>query len=180
MDQELIREIEQFMYREARILDERRFPEWLELLTEDLHYWMPGRSTRYPKESRALSILDRERYVEEEVSKENELAILDETKDSLSRRIERLNTGMAWAEDPPSRTRHIITNIEVEEVEADSQLKVYSNFIMYRTRAETEQDFYVGRREDVLRKENGDWKIAYRKIVLDQNVLLAKNVSNFF
>jgi 3-phenylpropionate/cinnamic acid dioxygenase small subunit len=161
MDQELIREIEQFMYREARILDERRFPEWLELLTEDLHYWMPGRSTRYPKESRALSILD-------------------ETKDSLSRRIERLNTGMAWAEDPPSRTRHIITNIEVEEVEADSQLKVYSNFIMYRTRAETEQDFYVGRREDVLRKENGDWKIAYRKIVLDQNVLLAKNVSNFF
>jgi 3-phenylpropionate/cinnamic acid dioxygenase small subunit len=180
MDQELIREVEQFMYREARILDERRFPEWLELLTEDLHYWMPGRSTRYPKESRALSILDRERYVEEEVSKENELAILEETKDSLSRRIERLNTGMAWAEDPPSRTRHIITNIEVEEVEADSQLKVYSNFIMYRTRAETEQDFYVGRREDVLRKENGDWKIAYRKIVLDQNVLLAKNVSNFF
>jgi cis-2,3-dihydrobiphenyl-2,3-diol dehydrogenase len=53
-------------------------------------------------------------------------------------------------------------------------------FPEYRTRAETEQDFYVGRREDVLRKENGDWKIAYRKIVLDQNVLLAKNVSNFF
>ena len=59
-------------------------------------------------------------------------------------------------------------------------MKVYSNFIMYRTRAETEQDFYVGRREDVLRRVGGDFKIAYRKVTLDQNVLLAKNVSNFF
>ena len=59
-------------------------------------------------------------------------------------------------------------------------MRVYSNFIMYRTRAETEQDFYVGSREDVLRRVGGDFKIAYRKVTLDQNVLLAKNVSNFF
>ena len=51
---------------------------------------------------------------------------------------------------------------------------------MYRNRAETEEDFYVDSREDTLRKVDGQWKIAYRKIVLDQNVLLAKNVSNFF
>src|SRR5919108_1894221 len=180
MHTEVIREVEQFLYREARLLDERRFREWLELFTDDVRYWMPGRSNRYPKSSKAIAILDPDRYAEEELSKEDELAILDETKETLARRIERLDTGMAWAEDPPSRTRHIITNIEIEPGETDSELKVYSNFMVYRNRSETEQDFYVGGRQDVLRRVNGAWKIARRTIVLDQNVLLAKNVSIFF
>ncbi len=180
MDEKLIREVEQFLYREARWLDERRFHEWLELLTEDVHYWMPVRTNRYPTSSKAIAILDPTRYAEEELSREDELAILDETKETLAGRIARLDTGMAWAEDPPSRTRHMIANIEVEPGEIASELKVYSNFLVYRNRAETEQDFYVGSRQDVLRKVDGAWKIARRKIILDQNVLLAKNVSIFF
>jgi 3-phenylpropionate/cinnamic acid dioxygenase small subunit len=180
MREEIIREVEQFLYREARLLDERCFHEWLELFTDDVRYWMPVRSNRYPKASKAISILDPERYAEEELAKDDELAILDETKETLARRIARLDTGMAWAEDPPSRTRHLIANIEVEPGESESVLKVYSNFIVYRNRGETEQDFYVGGRQDVLRKASGTWKIARRTIVLDQNVLLAKNVSIFF
>lgn len=180
VQEEVIREVEQFLYREARLLDERRFREWLDLFTDDARYWMPTRSNRYPLTSKAISILDGSRYEEGELSKEGELAIMDETKDSLTRRVDRLDTGMAWAEDPPSRTRHLVSNIEVEPGESESQLKVYSNFLMYRTRAETEQDFYVGCRQDILRRGDGGWKIAYRKIVIDQNVLLAKNVSNFF
>ncbi len=105
---------------------------------------------------------------------------MDEDKDSLTRRVDRLDSGMAWAEDPPSRTRHIITNIEVEAGDSADELRAYSNFFMYRTRAETEQDFYVGSRQDVLRRINGQLRVASRKIVLDQTVLLAKNVSNFF
>ena len=62
---------------------------------------------------------------------------------TLSRRIERLESGMAWAEDPPSRTRHLITNVEVEAGDAASEIKAYSNYLVYRSRAETEQDFYV-------------------------------------
>ena len=135
---------------------------------------------RQPKSSKAIAILDPDRYEEKDLAKEDELAILDETKETLGRRIARLDTGMAWAEDPPSRTRHIIANIEVQPGDVESELKVYSNFIVYRSRAETEQDFYVGGRQDVLRKVDGVWKIARRKIVLDQNVLLAKNVSIFF
>jgi len=180
MRDEIIREIEQFLYHEARLLDDRKFHEWLDLLTDDIRYWMPVRSNRYPVISKAISILDGSRYEEDELSKEGELAILDEDKDSLTRRVARLDTGMAWAEDPPSRTRHFVSNVELEPGATDSELKVYSNFIMYRTRGETEQDFYVGKREDILRKEGGQWKVAYRKIVLDQTVLLAKNVSNFF
>lgn len=180
MRAEILREVEQFLYREARLLDERRFHEWLELFTDDVRYWMPGRSNRYPKTSKAIVILDPDRYNEEELSREDELAILDETKETLGRRIARLDTGMAWAEDPPSRTRHMLSNIEVEPGDTATEIKVYANFMVYRNRSETEQDFYVGARQDVLRQVDGAWKIARRKIILDQTVLLAKNVSIFF
>ena len=180
MDDQLIRQVEQFLYREARLLDDRQLHQWLELLTDDIKYWMPIRSNRYPANSKAISIMDGSRYEEDDLSKEDELALMDENKDSLQRRVDRLDTGMAWAEDPPSCTRHFVSNVEVQPGDREGELKVYSNFIMYRTRAETEQDFYVGRREDVLRRVGGHFKIAYRKVTLDQNVLLAKNVSNFF
>jgi 3-phenylpropionate/cinnamic acid dioxygenase small subunit len=180
MRDELIREVEQFLYREARLLDERRFHEWLGLLTDDVRYWMAGRTNRYPKSSKAIAILDPDRYVEDDLTREDELAILDEDKTTLDARVRRLDTGMAWAEDPPSRTRHLIANIEVEPGDSESELQAYSNFIVYRSRAETEQDFYVGARQDVLRRIDGAWKIAKRKIILDQNVLTAKNVSIFF
>jgi 3-phenylpropionate/cinnamic acid dioxygenase small subunit len=158
MREATIREVEQFLYREARLLDERRFHEWLELFTDDVRYWMAGRRNRYPKSSKAIVILDPNRYVEEDLTEDAELAILDENKQTLSARVARLDTGMAWAEDPPSRTRHLLANIEVEPGDAVSELEVYSNFIVYRSRSETEQDFYVGARRDVLRRVDGLWK----------------------
>jgi 3-phenylpropionate/cinnamic acid dioxygenase small subunit len=177
---ELLREIEQFLYREARLLDERRFEAWLELFTDDVRYWMPVRTTRYPRRSRAIAVLDPARQDEGELARDHELGIFDESKETLSRRVARLDTGMAWAEDPPSRTRHIVTNVEVEPGPTESEITVHSNFLVYRTRGETEQDFYVGGRRDTLRQVGGSWKIARRTIVLDQSVLLAKNVSVFF
>jgi 3-phenylpropionate/cinnamic acid dioxygenase small subunit len=146
MREETIREVEQFLYREARLLDERRFHEWLELFTEDVRYWMAGRRNRYPKSSKAIAMLDPNRYAVEDSTEDVELAILDENKHTLSARVARLDTGMAWAEDPPSRTRHLLANIEVETGSAGSELKVRANFIVYRSRSETEQDFYVGAR----------------------------------
>ena len=71
-------------------------------------------------------------------------------------------------------------DIEVEPANLDSELKVYANFLVYKNRAETEQDFFVGARKDVLRQVNGSWKIASRRLILDQTVILAKNVSIFF
>jgi len=180
MQDEVVREIEQFLYLEARFLDSRQFDRWLELFTVDVRYWMPTRSIRYPVLSKAISIQDRSRYEEDGLSKEHELSIMDETKESLVQRVKRLATGMAWAEDPPSLTRHIISNIEAEDGESESEVRVYSNFLVYRSRAGSEQDIYVGGREDVLRRVNGDWKISWRKIILDQNVLMTKNVSIFF
>lgn len=95
-------------------------------------------------------------------------------------RIARLDTGMAWAEDPPSHTQHFLSNIEGKRGKTASELKAYSNILVYRSRGATEQDFFVGGREDVLRHVDGAWKIARRKIVLNQHVWLAKNASIFF
>src|SRR5499427_368503 len=87
MNEDVTREVEQFLHREARPLDERHFHEWLELLTDDVRYWMGSRSNRYPKSSKAIAILDPDRYVGDDLTKEDELAILDETKQTLSQRV---------------------------------------------------------------------------------------------
>jgi len=114
MADEARRDVEQFLYWEARLLDERRFHEWLELFTDDVRYWMASRNNRYPQSSKAITVLAPDRRREADLDIEEEMAILDETKVTLEGRIARLDTGMAWGEDPPSRTRHIISNVEVE------------------------------------------------------------------
>ena len=77
LDDRVLRSVEQFLYREARLLDERRFHEWLQLFTDDVRYFMAGRSNRYPKASKAIAILDPGRYVEADVAGDDELALLD-------------------------------------------------------------------------------------------------------
>jgi 3-phenylpropionate/cinnamic acid dioxygenase small subunit len=180
LSETVIRDVERFLYHEARLLDERRFHEWLDLFTDDVRYWMASRPNRYPKTSKAIAMLDRQNYVEEESDREDELALFDETKETLTARVARLDTGMAWAEDPPSRTRHFISNIEVEPGAGDRELKVRCNYLVYRSRGEMEEDFYVGARQDLLRHVDGSWRIANRRLILDQNVLSAKNLSIFF
>jgi 3-phenylpropionate/cinnamic acid dioxygenase small subunit len=179
-DESTIRAVEQFLYREARLLDERRFHEWLDLLTDDIRYRMTTRANRYQRVSKSIAILDPARHVEEDLAGEDEFAVLDEDMASLKGRVARLDTGMAWAEDPPSRTRHFISNIEVTPGAAGGEIEVHCNFIVYKSRSEAEQDFYVGARRDLLRRVGGGWRIASRRLVLDQNVMLAKNISTFF
>ena len=176
-DEGLIREIEQFVFREARLLDNGRFHEWLGLFTDDVHYWMSGRRNRYPRSSKAITMLDPHRYDD---VKDDQRGLFDEDIKTLTARVARLDTGMAWAEDPPSWTRHLFTNIEVIAGDSVTEVTVYCNFLVYRSRGETEQDFYVGAREDLLRRVDGAWKIARRGLTLDQNVLTAKNLSIFF
>lgn len=167
---ELQHEVEQFLYAEADLLDDRLFDEWFALLADDIHYWMPVRANRLARE------LDRE------FSAAGEAAFFDENKAHLEQRVQRLHTGMAWAEDPPSRTRHFVTNVRISPRATDGELDVTSNFILYRTRLEREMDLFAGKRIDVLRRVDSafGWQIAKRTILLDQSTLLAKNLSSFF
>jgi 3-phenylpropionate/cinnamic acid dioxygenase small subunit len=168
-------EVEQIYYREADLLDGGRYADWLELFTDDLRYWAPTRTNRLRRQQ-ALSI-----------AQPGEAAFYDETRDSLAWRIRRFESGMAWAEDPPSRTRHLVTNVVVRGVDPDDEEQgpgdyvASSNFLVYRNRLEREVDVYAGGRTDLLRRtEQGELKIARRTILLDQNVLLSKNISTFF
>lgn len=172
---ELQQEIEQFLYHEARILDDRNYEEWFALLADDLHYFMPTRYNRLRRESA------------KEFSGPDEAAFFDEDKASIAMRIRRLNTGMAWAEDPPSRTRHLVTNVVVRHIDpsqhpdfSPDDLEVRSAFLVYRNRLEREENLFAGRRIDILRRTEEGLQVARRIILLDQNVLQAKNISTFF
>ena len=166
-------EIEQFLYQEAELLDERRFDDWLALLTEDVRYYMPMR--RNVK----FSELDREF-----TRRGKDINWFDEGKDTLTRRVNQILTGIHWAEEPLSRICHMVSNVQVLQtrpsVSKPQEVSVKSRFMIYRNRVETETDFFVGKREDLLRKIDGGWNIAQRRIILDQNVLLAKNLTFFF
>jgi len=168
-------EVEQFYYEEAELLDDGRFADWLELLADDLDYWMPTRTNRL-RRHQALSIAAR-----------GEAAFYDETKESLAWRIRRFDSGMAWAEDPPSRTRHLITNVVVRHVDPSQHrefsvddLEVRSAFLVYRNRLQREENIFAGQRTDILRRVSAGLQVARRVVLLDQNVLQAKNISTFF
>jgi biphenyl 2,3-dioxygenase beta subunit len=96
----------------------------------------------------------------------------------LKIRVERVYAKNAWAEMPPSRTRHLISNVRVKNDDGN-EIEVHSNFLVYRTRMDTNQDLFVGMRKDILRRVNGGFRIARRTIILDQAVLTAKNISIF-
>lgn len=169
MSYERWHEINQFLIREARLLDERRFEEWLELFTDDATYVMPSRTNAW-----------RDGAVEASVSKPGELAIFEDTKETLETRVARLRTGLAWGEEPPSRTRHLITNVEVEEDGDETRLRARSSFLVYRAQLETDKDLFVGKRDDVLCLRDGRWKIAKRVLLLEDVVLDTKPLSIFF
>ncbi len=156
MSIELWFEVQQFLVREARLIDDRRFEEWLELFTDDAVYWMPGRMNPW-----------RSGAVEDSVTKPGELALFEDTKETLTTRIARLRTGMAWGEEPPSRTRHLITNVEVDPDPDPAQLRVRSNFLVYRAQLETDKDFFIGSRDDTLRRVGGVLKIARRTLRME-------------
>lgn len=171
VDAELYFELQNFYYDEAALLDDSRYVDWLECFDEDLSYWAPTRTNRLRRQQ-ALAIANRE-----------ELAFYDETRESLAWRIRRFDSGMAWAEDPPSRTRHLITNITANhgaDAEGNAVIEVRSNFLVWRTRLEREQDQFVGTRTDLLRRTDAGLKIFDRRILLDFNVLPSKNISTFF
>ena len=160
-------EAEEFLYREASLLDERRLDKWLELVTDDIHYWMPIRRTTTGRE------------IDNEFTRPGAMAFFDDDKKYLEIRVKKMTAGNAWSEDPPSRTRHFVTNIRIVDVQ-DSDITIEANFHLYRTRLDSEEDSWIGRRKDVLRRVDGNFMLACRHIFLEQTVITSQNMSNLF
>ena len=167
-------EIEELLYEEADLLDQRRFGDWLELLADDLHYFMPMRrnvafGTHAEKENTRAG---------------QDISWFDEDKWTLSKRVDQIMTGIHWAEEPLSRLCHIVSNIRLlaarPSVAEATEVEVGSRFLVYQNRVETETYIFVGRRTDLWRRAEVGWRLAKREILLEQNVLLAKNLTTFF
>jgi 3-phenylpropionate/cinnamic acid dioxygenase small subunit len=166
LDAEIHWEISQFLYHEAALLDARDFQGWLGLVTDDMQYRMPVRLTRETKDGPDVD--QNATYFEEDLT-------------TLTVRLARLGTRSAWSEDPPSRTRHFITNVVVSEGDAPNELHVQSNLLFTRNRGgQTQNDELTGRRSDILRNIGGVWKLARREVLLDQTVLGTLNLSTIY
>ena len=142
--------VEDFLFREAALLDEWRLDDWVNLFTQDARYVVP--TTDLP-----------------DGDPKRDLVFIDDDINRLRARAVRLNSRHAHREYPWSRTRRFVSNVRVEETN-DGELSVTSNVLVYRFR-NGEGAPYVGSIDYVLRRDDGDLKIAYRRAVLDLEAL---------
>ncbi|MBN33894.1 MAG: benzene 1,2-dioxygenase [Rhodospirillaceae bacterium] len=165
---ELQHQIESFLFHEAELLDDRLFDDWLDLFTDETSYVVPiRRNVDYKNAERAVGAPD-------------ELAHFDDDRTTLGYRVARLKSEVDWSEQPATRTRRIIGNVRVAP-QSDGSRKVRSNFILYANRLETRTHVFAGERHDrLVADEQGDWRIADRRVLLDQSVILAPSLSVLF
>lgn len=158
-------EVTYFLYAEAELLDNARYSDWFALFAEDVRYWMPVRTTRFLAAGKGF---------------DDSMALIDDNYASLKTRVLRLESDTAWAESPPSRTRHFITNVMVKDSTGAGEIEAASYFMVTRTRSDRNYQMFTGVREDVLRRGEAGLRIASRKILIDQTVITNTNLSILF
>jgi len=154
-----------FLVEEAALLDARQWNAWLALLTDDVRYVMPVAVTMAAgataRDSAAMAHFDDDRF-------------------SLAKRVERLGTEHAWTEDPPSRTRHIVTNIRTFATDVTGTLRVESSVLLFRSRGDTRPpELVCAGRTDRLRETEVGYRLAERRIEVDEAVLRTQNLAIF-
>ena len=155
----------QWLVDEAWLLDAQSYSEWLDLLTDDIHYLMPVRVTTALGAGYDTS---------------PGMAHFDEDKYSLSRRVARFLTEHAWTEDPPSRLRHHLSNVRTFAADDPDHLVVESATLLFRSRGDVREGSFVSAgREDLLRSTPEGWKLARRTIMVDDSVMRMQNLAIF-
>lgn len=162
----------QFLVDEAYLLDAQQYEAWLETLTDDVRYVMPVRVTT----ARGAGF-------DSSPVRGPGMAHFDEDKYSLSQRVARMGTEHVWAEDPPSRLRHFITNVrtfEHDRPQGPAHLLVESAELLFRSRGDVNDSALMScGREDLLRWCGDRWKLARRNIIADESVLRMQNLAVF-
>jgi 3-phenylpropionate/cinnamic acid dioxygenase small subunit len=158
-------EVTQWLNAEAQILDENRFHDWAALLHPELEYKLPVRITREMQAGLGFS--------------EQSYHLLEDW-DSMTTRVHRLDSDYAWAENPPSRTRRLVSNVRVAHA-GEGSLAVTSNLLLYRSRLDNPAfDLIVGERHDVLVPGDSGLLLRSRTILLDHSTVPTKNLGLFF
>ncbi|MFI1918237.1 aromatic-ring-hydroxylating dioxygenase subunit beta [Nocardia sp. NPDC020380] len=139
-----LREIEQFIYREARFADEHDYDAWEALWTEDALYWVPVDGGGY----------DPERQV----------SIMYDNRRRIATRLQQLRTGKRYAQSPPSNLRRTTSNVELLEAVGD-EVTVGANFVLYESKPRGIET-WAGRVTYVLRRVDGELKMARKTVLL--------------
>jgi 3-phenylpropionate/cinnamic acid dioxygenase small subunit len=177
MNTELLSTLNSFYFREARLLDERCYQQWLALLSPQVEYVVPARHVpqldNTQRETEAF--LNRA----QEFNREGEPPIRDEKHLHLMIRVMRSLKMVAWTENPPARTRRFVSNIEII-AETNQTVEAFSNTLLYYSRHEHQEHLYSYQRRDVLEKTADDFKILRREVLLDCVVIPAASAGLFF
>jgi 3-phenylpropionate/cinnamic acid dioxygenase small subunit len=149
LDVDLLREVEQFIYREARLADELEYDEWEALWTDDAIYWVPANG--------------------DDIDPTTQMSVLFDNRSRISTRIKQLQTGKRHSQNPPSRLRRLVSNIELLEPDGRSEdIPAGANFIVYESR-ERGVTLWAGRSEYRLRRVDDGLRMAYKKVLLVNN-----------
>jgi 3-phenylpropionate/cinnamic acid dioxygenase small subunit len=145
----LRREIEAFLFHEARLADESRYADWEALVTDDVRYWIPAGAADYDPDSR--------------------LSYVNDNRSRLATRIRQLETGLRHAQTPPSVMRRLISNVEILGVDRErGEVEVGSNFVLFELARQATDDvrLWAGRATHRLRRIDGQLRIAAKTIEL--------------
>lgn len=165
LDQHLA--LTQQLYCEARLLDEERYADWLALLADDVHYQLPLTARRF-RADRSAALAVGAGYV------------FDDDKARLRLRVQRLESGLVWAEDPRNSVRRIVSNVEIYRAGADGEADVHSVLEVHRSRIDAQQRRLTAARTDRWRLEEGGWHLVHRVIQFDHAVVIDSNLNVFF
>jgi len=146
---ELRADAESFLYREARLLDTQRFEDWLDLFTDDAIYWAPA----------GHDDIDPSRHV----------SIIHDDKEAMERRVKRLRSGFAFAQEPASRVHRIISNVEIVAADAvGGDCEVHCMMLLVEL-ARHRQTLHTARCEFMLTGNRASWRIRRKKVSLLRN-----------
>lgn len=144
LDIELLKRIEQFLYREARLQDERLYREWEALWTDDGVYWVPANAA--------------------DIDPELEMSIIYDNRSRIARRVNQFYTGKRFMAKPPSSLRRVVSNVEIM-ADDGNEISVASNAIIYES-ALRQETVWGCRNEYRLRRVDGQLQMAFKKVVL--------------
>ncbi len=163
----LYNDILEFLYDEAEMLDSLQLGQWGETLARDIEYNLPIRLTR-PARMQDQTVVRTVQHMHDSYA-------------SLMVRIMRItDTKSAWGEDPPSRTKRIVSTVRVYKTDKDNEYKVQSYLLVTRSRFDFDDfDLIPCERHDILRKEGSQLKLARREIIVDQTVIGTPNLGIF-
>lgn len=165
VDEQTLRDVERFLFREAELVDDRNFEPWLDLFADDLDYRGPIRVWRGDSGHQIDPVA----------------CYFSDTKQTLQIRVQRIEKGLAWAESPPSVARHFVNNLRVIEGPEADQLTARANVLITRSRGPSQlQETFALDRIDTLRRAGDSFQIVRRLAILDSSMPSAQNLAIFF